>query len=237
MSGAVARARGLLARGGWVDVAGADGTYALRVGADRRGRATMTLTETTFRTLVAEPGLKARKGGGWIARPISVDREAPAAGAPGRIEGERAIMDSDGRLTLHRANLGESPIAWLARRTDAEGRPWLSPAETAAAERLRLDAELAQSGPSLTMRWDALPRTGGGGSSRVEPGDRALAAGRRVARALAAVDPRARTFVDHVCIRERSLQLAEQESGLRRREGKVVLKVGLQALARHYGIG
>ena len=146
-------------------------------------------------------------------------------------------MAADGRMTSHRANLGESPIAWLARRTDAAGRPWLSPAEVAAAERLRMDAEIAQSGPSLTMRWDALPRTGGGGSAaRVEPGDRAMAAGRRVARALEACGP-ARGFVDHICIRGRSLQLAEQEQGLRRRTGKLMLKRGLATLARHYGVG
>jgi len=237
MSSPAVRARGLLARGGWIDLAATDGTYALRLGADRRGRATMALNEATFRALVETPGLKARMGGGWVMRPVAAESSAPAAGAPGRIEGERAIMGPDG-LTLHRANLGESPIAWLARRRDAHGRPWLGPAEVAAAERLRLDAELARSGPSLTMRWDALPRTGGSGSSaRVEPGDRALAAGRRVARALAAVDPRCRPFLEQVCLRETSLQLAERETGVARREGKAVLKAGLRMLANHYGIG
>jgi hypothetical protein len=88
------------------------------------------------------------------------------------------------------------------------------------------------------MRWDALPRTGGSGSSaRVEPGDRALAAGRRAARALATLDPRTRALVEQICVREGSLQLAEQEAGLRRREGKAVLKAGLRRLADHYRIG
>ena len=90
----------------------------------------------------------------------------------------------------------------------------------------------------MTMRWDALPRTGGSGSStRVEPGDRALAAGRRTALALASINPGTRALVEQVCIRQGSLQLAEQEAGVRRREGKTVLKAGLLALARHYGIG
>lgn len=239
MSGPVARARGLLARGGWIDRADANGTYALRIGTDRRGRATMSLTEPTFRALVEAPGLKARAGGGWIGRPVQTAVQGEhAAGAPGRIEGERAVMGTDGGLTLHRANLGESPIAWLARRRDAEGRPWLTPAEAAAAERLRLDAEIAQSGPSLTMRWDALPRTGKSGSSaRVEPGDRAMAAGRRVARALQTIEPGARAFVEQICIRSRSIQLAEQDFGVRRRSGKAILKRGLAALAAHYGLG
>lgn len=237
MSGAAARARGLLARGGWLDVAGADGAYALRVGGDRRTRAVLRLNETEFRALVADPGLKTRPGGGWVERPKSTETVASAAGTPGRIEGERAVMQSDGRLTLHRANLGESPIAWLARRKDAAGRPWLTPAEAAAGERLRRDAELAGSGPSLTMRWDALPRTGGGSSARVEPGDRVLAAGRRAASALASLDSRTRALVEQVCIRQSSLQLAEQEAGFRRRHGRIALKAGLQRLAALYGIG
>lgn len=238
MSGPAVRARGLLARGSWIDIAAADGSDALRIGGDRRARAAMTLNEATFRALVESPGLKARKGGGWVERPAPTNPPSPPHGAPGRIEGERAVMEPDGRLTLRRANLGESSIAWLARRRDADGRPWLTPAEIAAAERLRLDAELAQSGPSLTMRWDALPRSGGGGSSaRVEPGDRALAAGRRAALALASIDARARALVEQVCIRQGSLQLAEQEAGFRRREGKSVLKAGLRTLAAHYGIG
>lgn len=237
MSSAAARARGLLARGGWIDVAGADGRYTLRLGPDRRGRTTLTLDEADFRALVAAPGLKARNGGGWVQRVEPAARPAPQAGAPGRIEGERAVMEPDGRLTLRRANLGESPIAWLARRKDAQGRPLLNAVEVAAGERLRRDAELAQSGPSLTMRWDALPRAGGGSSARAEPGDRALTAGRRVAQALAACPADARALVEQVCIREGSLQLAEREAGLRRREGKAVLRAGLQALARHYGMG
>lgn len=235
---AAARARGLLERGGWIDVSSSDGTYALRVSGDRRSRTTMTLTETCFRDLVRSPGLKTRAGGGWIQRAAGARDAGPRAGAPGRIEGQRAVMEADGSMTLRRANMGESPIAWLARRKDAAGQPLLSSTETAAGERLRMDAEIAQSAPSLTMRWDALPRTGGGGASaRVEPGDRALAAGRRVARALSTIDARTRSLVEQICIREGSLQLAEREAGLKRRQGKLVLKAGLQTLARHYGIG
>lgn len=237
MSGPAARARGLLARGGWIDRASADGTYALRLGADRRGRATLVLNEVAYRALVAEPGLRARPGGGWVARPAAVATETPAPGLPGRIDGERALMEADGRMTLRRANLGESPIAWLMRRRGPDGRPYLTAAEAAAGERLRLDAEIAGSGPSVTMRWDALPRAGGGSSARVEPGDRALAAGRRVAMALEAMDPRLRPMVGAVCLTGSSLQMAERAAGLRRREGKAALKAGLQALARHYGIG
>ena len=222
------RARSLLDRpGAWLDQSG--GAYPLRLGGDRRGRVVLTLDEAAFRALIERPGLRRRDGGGWLPR--------PTPGRPGLIEGERPVMEPNGRLTTRRANLGESPVAWLARRKDASGRPWLSAAEVAAGERLRADGEIALSGPSLTMRWDALPRTGGGSSARVEPTDRALSASARVEAALSACGPRLRALVERVCIHGTSLQLAEQDLSLRRRQGKTVLKLGLQALAEHYGIG
>jgi DNA-directed RNA polymerase specialized sigma24 family protein len=153
------------------------------------------------------------------------------------ILGDRVLLEADGRQRRIRANLGHSPIQWLARRRDAQGRPFLTPAEAAAGERLAHEAEIALSGPSLTMRWDALPRAGGGSAARVEPGDRALNAAGRVRRALAACPPETRAVLDHICIRGQTLQLAEQACGMRRRTGREALRRGLTALARHYRVG
>lgn len=235
---ALDRARRLVGRqSAWIE-ARPGGGYALRLGPDRRARPAQILDERLFRALAETPGLKSRPmGGGWIAM-----RCAPAAspasppGRPGFAEGVREVIEADGRLTPRRANLARSPVLWLAGRKDAEGRPWLAAAEIAAAERLGLEAETALTGPSLTMRWDALPRSGaggGGGGGADGPGDRALAAGGRVEAALRACGP-ARRMVEHVCIRSSALQAAEQDLGLRRRTGKTLLKQGLQALARHY---
>ena len=87
------------------------------------------------------------------------------------------------------------------------------------------------------MRWDALPTSGSGTAARMEPTDRALSAARRVEQALTAVGPRLRPILTRICIYGDSLQLAETGLGLRRRQGKTVLKQALQALADHYGIG
>lgn len=232
MSG-LSRARRLLSRpGAWIETAG-DG-YAVRVGPDRRARVLATLDEAALRQLIIEPGLRARPGGGWtVRRPALQVEAAPEPGRPGVIEGVRAVIQPDGSLHTRRANLAHSPVAWLARRLDADGRPWLSSAEVAAAERLRQEAEAALRGPSLTMRWDALPRSGGGSATRAEPGVGALNAGRRVEAALAACGP-ARAMVEAVCIRASALQAAETGLGLRRREGKHLLKQGLAALAQYY---
>jgi hypothetical protein len=229
------RAREHLARPtAWID---ADGeAYVLRLGGDRRARAVLRLDEADFRQLIVAPGLAVRPGGGWRARSAVSAPSSPQAGRPGVIEGRRTVMEPDGRIESRLANIGESPIAWLARRKDQSGRPWLDPVEVAAGERLRAEAEAALCGPSVTMRWDALPRSGAGTSARVEPTDRALSAARRVEAALAAVGPRLRPMLDHICVRGTALQLAETELGLRRRQGKTVLKHALQALAEHYGL-
>lgn len=234
--GALARARRLLMRpGGWIEPAA--GGYALRVGRDRRARVLLTLDEAGFRRLVADPGLKARADGGWIRRAAACARpRPPLPGRPGVIEGERSVMAQDGRVERRRANLGHSAVAWLAGRRDAEGRPWLDAAQVAAAARLTLEAEAALAGPSLTMRWDALPRAGGGTAVRAEPTDRMLAAERRVEAALAACGA-ARAMVEQICIHASALQAAERDLGLRRRQGRSLLRSGLRALATHYRIG
>ncbi|OGN45875.1 DUF6456 domain-containing protein [Brevundimonas mediterranea] len=236
MSRAVERARDLLVRSGaWLSAE--HGVYALRLGADRRGRVSLTLAEPEFRALIDRPGLRRRPQGGWVARPSGCEGPSAPPGRPGVIDGQRTLIDAEGRMIRHAANLGESPIAWLARRRDAAGRPWLTPAEAAAGERLRTEVEQARAGPSLTMRWDALPRAGAGSAARVEPGDRALSAARRVEEALTAVGPRLRPMLTRICVHGDSLKLAETGLGLRRRQGKTLLKQALQALADHYGIG
>lgn len=228
------RVRRVLARGGWIEAT--PGGYALRTGGDRRRRILLTLGEADFRRLVAESGLRRLPGGGWAARAAGDRPEPPPPGRPGHIDGERTVMEGDGRTARRRANLGQSAIAWLARRNGPDGRPWLDPAQVAAADRLAADAEAALRGPSVTMRWDALPRGGSGGSAaRAEPGDAALAAATRVAAALKACGPAA-GLIEAICLRASALQAAERDLGLRRRAGKQLLQAGLAALAVHYRI-
>ena len=234
-TGPLIRIRRVLAQGGWIEATG--DRYALRTGGDRRRRVVLTFGEADFRRLVAEPGLRRRPDGGWAGLAREADLPAPPPGRPGWIEGERTVMEGD-RPRRRRANLGHSAVAWLAQRRGADGRPWLDEAQVAAAVRLGLDAEAAQRGPSLTMRWDALPRTGAGGgaSARFEPGDAVLAAADRLETALAACGP-ARGLVEAICIRASALQAAERDLGLARRAGKRLLQTGLSALAVHYRIG
>ena len=53
-------------------------------------------------------------------------------------------------------NLDESPLAWLARRKDKDGRPLISDAEFSAGEKLRADFWFAQMTPRVTANWSLL---------------------------------------------------------------------------------
>jgi hypothetical protein len=224
-----ARAAAALTRPG-VFVEDTGGAYLVRASPDRRRRPLMRLDETAFRRLAQRPGLKARKDGGWTLLAQPAPPPSPPPGRPGVIEGEVLVAEPDGRLVPRRANLGESPIAWLARRDQ------LTATEAAAGERLREDFHLAGTLGRLTMAWDAGPKAKGGRGSGVEPAERARAAKDRIARALAAAGPGLKEMLEHVCLAGTALEAAERSLGLPRRSGKTVLKLALQRLASHYGL-
>lgn len=229
------KARRLLRRPtAWIEAEGEN--YVLRLTAART-RPAQVLDEATFRALCQAPGLARRVQGGWRARAGgAVERSGTdEAGRPGFVEGRAMVMEPGG-LAQRRVNAGRTAVRWLALRRDASGAAYLDPVHVAAAERLERDAETAFSGPSVTLRWDALPRRGGGGAAaRSQPGDRQMSAARRVEAALAACgDDRA--LIEAICVHATAMQAAERALGLRRRGGRVALRRGLEALSRHYRI-
>lgn len=230
------RAARLLARPGAVIEAAALG-YAVRLGPSRRRRPMLVIDEAAFHALARLGALKPRAKGGWslgLARPSA---PPPPAGRPGIIEGERVIHEAGVGRLVFKANLGESPLAWLARRRDKLGRPWLEPVEAAAGERLREEFHRAGSLGRLTMNWDGAPRVDGGRGPGLEPAERGRAAKDRIAAALEAAGPGLREILEHVCLAETALEAAERSLGLPRRSGKTVLKLALQRLVAHYRMG
>ena len=53
-------------------------------------------------------------------------------------------------------NADESPLSWLVRRKDKDGRPLISPAEFDAGERLRADFYFSQMMPRVTGNWSGV---------------------------------------------------------------------------------
>jgi len=131
----------------------------------------------------------------------------------------------------------ESPLAWLHRRKAAGGVPMVDAAEFAAGERLRLDFTKGGLMPTMTSNWRDMALSGGGRGGRADLTDAALAARGRVTRALAAIGPELSGIAVDVCCFLKGLETVESDRQWPQRSAKVVLKLALQALARHYGIG
>lgn len=134
-----------------------------------------------------------------------------------------------------RANLAESPLALLARRRDKDGTPFLPPELVAAGERLREDFELAQMGPRVTQNWDRFLTAGDrggfrGGGQADGPRD----ARDRVAAALRDLGPGLGDVVLRCCCFLEGMEAAEKRMGWSARSGKIVLRIALQRLRRHY---
>lgn len=136
-----------------------------------------------------------------------------------------------------RYNLAESPLTALARRRDKDGKPFLSPALVAAGERLREDFELARMGPRVTQNWERFLTggergafTGGGAGNCSGP----QAARERVSAALTDLGPGLGDVALRCCCFLEGLEAAEQRMGWSARSGKIVLRIALQRLKRHY---
>jgi len=137
-------------------------------------------------------------------------------------------------------NGAESPLAWLAGRRDAAGRPMLSPSEVQAGERLRADLSFAQLVPRVTMGWSGIPMAGDRGASAAGFGrdlaDNVIAARARVSAALKAVGPELSDILVDVCGHLRGLEEISRAEGWPRRAARLLLQRALSALARHYGL-
>lgn len=151
--------------------------------------------------------------------------------------GEKTVPDADdGRPRRMRYNLAESPLTALARRRDKDGEVFLNDDLVTAGERLREDFELAQMGTRVTQNWENF-LTGaiqgnvaqGGGS-----GDGASRAAKRVADALADLGPGLSDVVLRCCCYLEGLETAEKKLGWSARSGKIVLRIALTRLKRHY---
>ncbi len=161
--------------------------------------------------------------------------EAPAKfGLQHREWGEKTVSDDTGAQRV-RYNIAESPLALLARRKDKSGQPFLSHELVSAGERLREDFELAQMGPRVTQNWDRFLTSGDrGGFSGSGPAAGPRDARERVALALRDLGPGLGDVVLRCCCFLEGMEAAEKRMGWSARSGKIVLRIALQRLKRHY---
>ena len=135
-----------------------------------------------------------------------------------------------------RYSVAESPLIALARRKDRDGAPFLSNAHVNAGERLREDFELAQMGPRTTQNWDSFLSGGARGGYYPDSGvpNGPAAARARVARALGDLGPGLSDVALRCCCYLEGLETAEKKLGWSARSGKIVLRIALHRLIRHY---
>ncbi|HSF65233.1 MAG TPA: DUF6456 domain-containing protein, partial [Paracoccaceae bacterium] len=153
-----------------------------------------------------------------------------------RVWGERDVQTDDGPRRM-RCNLAESPVHVLARRREKDGKPFLSIDLVEAADRLREDFELAQMGPRVAQNWDRfMTAAGDRGGFRPDSGmaEGPRRARDRVAAALRDLGPGLGDMVLRCCCFLEGLEAAEQRMGWSARSGKIVLRIALQRLRRHY---
>ena len=229
---------------------GGDEVFLMFSPRNRHARPVMEVPAAVAAAMIAAGWLEERDGR-WHLSPLGrkvADGAAPAMlhlstlGEALRGEETRRIDDAREGARVVRARRAEAPLEWLAKRRDARGRPFLNAVEVEAGEKLREDYERAHLGPRLTMAWDAGMTAGERRRMRGTPrdpaaaGDRTLAARLRLRRALAAAGPGLDEVLLEVVCLARGLEAAERRLGWPRRSARLVLKLALQRLARHYGL-
>ncbi len=152
-----------------------------------------------------------------------------------RISGET----SEGRNVLF--NQSENPLYRLYRRKDKNDKQFLSDKQFAAGERLRRDFTHAQLGQKTTASWSLTSsrlrtgrKHGGPKITGNEFSDKAIAARARFNKAIAGVGPEFAGILTEICCFLRGIGEAEDRFDWPRRSGKLVLRLALSSLARHY---
>jgi hypothetical protein len=131
----------------------------------------------------------------------------------------------------------ESPLAWLARRKGRDGRPLIDHSQFAAGERLRAEFTRAHMMPRITANWQAAVSSGSrGGDGPANVTEMAIASRQRIRQALDAVGPEFAGLLLDVCCFLKRLEDVERERQWPARSAKVVLQLGLDRLARHFGL-
>ena len=159
---------------------------------------------------------------------------------------KRQLLDEDAFLAQHRiterqpdgrlVNLAESPLSRLAAPAAGGGPAFLQRHHVEAGERVRMLAERAQLQPRVTMSYSAAHTAGGKGLGHATDISAMAAEARRTLSEIPRVLPRdCADVVLDVCGLLKGLQTVETERGWPRRSAKLVLRIGLEQLAKHYG--
>lgn len=215
--------------------------YGVFTEKDRRRRALLRLTAAETRALESEGLIEASSPGVFVLSDAGVAKLARDEAEAGEefisqhgAVVARDVIDGDGVVRKVRGLDPEGPMRRLAALRGGKGEPWLSPAELAAAGKLRADWAVGEIGLVRGADWMAAPRGAGArgaGNAQEAAMARRCDARRRVGDALARLALPLRRVVESVCLHEQGLDALEREQGWPARSGKLALKLGLAQLA------
>ena len=136
------------------------------------------------------------------------------------------------------STLDHDVVPRLAASRDAAGIAFLAPHHTLAAERLEQLIRRSQLAPRVTMSYDPANVGGRGraGNGVETATDGAADARLRLSRIASALPPDCWGVLFDVCGLGKGLQLVETERRWPRRSAKLVLRIGLEQLAAHFGL-
>lgn len=220
------------------------GLYLQKMGPKRRGGnlpvgLVIALEKARLIEFAANGSARISKSGKiWLTRHLA---NSERSARRGMARGLKTVANDGGNLSKVLVNLDESPLERLRSRRGLEGRALISQAEFEAGERLRRDFTKAELMPKVTATWSSSTGTakrrrknGLGTNHEQNISDAAYAARKRVAEALSAVGPEFETILLDTCCFLRGVEASEVHYGWPRRSAKLVLKLALSALARHY---
>ncbi|MEE2527038.1 DUF6456 domain-containing protein [Hyphobacterium sp. HN65] len=221
-------------------VPGCPDRFGVYPGGDLRRRPSVTLSGAQVRQALGEGWLSARSHGVYELTHKLDDIRARQSGnfkAPHQLVREQAVMEGEciRRIT---SDISDSPLARWMRPDAKTGKSWLTDDEFEAGERLRADYHRSMMTERVTSDWNSYlaPAATGSRAGRGDAPASAMAAQQRVRSALEAVGPGMDRILSAVCLREKGLEVVETEESWPRRSGKIVLKLALQQLGRHYGM-
>lgn len=201
-----------------------NGVYAVErrdlVARLNRDRAVQLAAEGVL-MLTPEMGVAGPRASAWLAAQRGPERAQEAAAAD--------------VVPVALVSLEESPLARLAAGREGEA-PFLLAHQVAAGERVRRLVERARLSPRLTMSYDPARAGGGAAMGAADISDSAVDARRKLDDIARLLPPDCRGVVFDVCGLLKGLQVVETERGWPRRSAKMVLRIGLEQLATHWGL-
>ncbi|MBS1303632.1 DUF6456 domain-containing protein [Loktanella sp. SALINAS62] len=163
-------------------------------------------------------------------RRLTARDENRAQGFSDATAGQGDWIAANGCQVASRFIATETPLMGLSRRRDKAGKPFLSRELVQAGERLREDFVVADAGPDVLDDWRL--------ALAVRPhkpmARGAVLARQRVGDALDDLGPGLQDAVLRCCCLLEGLEVTERAMGWSARSGKIVLRIALQRLLRHY---